>query len=51
LDEFSDEIRLEGTGGAAFAYIHERRLASLLPASWNQITDWLRRVENLKQAA
>lgn len=37
-------------GGAAFACIHERRLASP-PASWNQIVTWLKRIEAVRQAA
>jgi len=38
-------------GGAAFAGIRERRLASLRPASWNQIKAWLRTVDELRRAA
>jgi hypothetical protein len=29
----------------------ERRLAPLLPASWNQIASWLKQIDKLRQAA
>lgn len=41
-------------GGKRYPYLAEwtqGRLASLMPASWNQIKAWLRTVDELRRAA
>jgi len=39
------------TGGGAVNRAVAREMASLMPASWNQIADWLRRLDAFRQAA
>lgn len=40
-------VRIEGSSVESADW----KLASLMPASWNQITSWLRRVDEIKGAA
>jgi len=46
------DVRLRGFAATAdnLRLAPERRLASLLPASWNQIASWVKQIEALRSA-
>ena len=47
-----DEARLRALRfGEAFACDRDRRLASPMPDSWNQIANWLKQIDKLRLAA
>jgi hypothetical protein len=48
-----DGYRFKGTGTVQpiVAGLVPHNLASLMPASWNQIAAWLRQIDGLRQAA
>lgn len=51
LEERCYEFRGTGTLLPVVAGVVPQSMASLAPASWNQIAGWLRQIDGLRQAA